>query len=168
MNSLNQKLFDFFKKEAASALEFDQFDIKALPFYSQDIENNPPAVAVDFKNRVAASDGALFVTPEYNRSFPGVLKNAIDWASRPYGHNLWTGKPAYIIGTSPGAIGTFGAQSQLRLVLSFLDLKLLNQPECYFTFPKELEGGKLPSPAKDFVKLCATKFAEWVANSASK
>jgi chromate reductase len=135
-DALNQKLLEFFREEAGELLEFDQFDIKSLPYFSQDIENDPPAAVVDFKKRVASSDGALFVTPEYNRSFPGVLKNAIDWASRPYGQSLWPGKPGYIIGTSPGAIGTFGAQNQLRLVLSFPDVKLINQPECYFTFLK--------------------------------
>jgi chromate reductase len=161
-DSLNQKLFEFFKIEAGSALEFDQFDIKSLPYYSQDIENDPPTVAADFKRCAKSSDGVLIVTPEYNRSFPGVLKNALDWGSRPYGQSIWGGKPAGLIGTSSGAIGTFGAQSQLRGVMAFLDFKLLNQPEFYFAFPKELDGGKLPASASGFLKSYVDTFVRWV------
>jgi chromate reductase len=161
-DSLNQKLFEFFKDEAKGALEFDQFDIKTLPFFSQDIENTPPDVVSDFKKRAVSSDGVLIVTPEYNRSFPGVLKNALDWGSRPYGQGIWGGKPAGLIGTSPGAIGTFGAQSHLRNVLAFLDFKILNQPEFYFAFPRELDGGKLPASAGGFLKSYVVKFTEWV------
>ncbi|MDR1651690.1 MAG: NAD(P)H-dependent oxidoreductase [Synergistaceae bacterium] len=164
-DSINQKLFGFFREESKELLDFDQFGISALPYFSQDLENDPPPEAAGFKKRVRESDGALFVTPEYNRSFPGVLKNAIDWASRPYGQNLWSGKPAYIIGTTPGAIGTFGAQSQLRGVLAFLDLKIMNQPECCFTFPKELTAGRLPEPSREFLKMCAAKFAQWVSDN---
>jgi chromate reductase len=162
-DSINQMLFNFFKEESKDLLVFDQFEIATLPYFSQDIENDPPSVAIDFKKRVKESDGVLFVTPEYNRSFPGVLKNAIDWASRPYGQNLWAGKPAYIIGTTPGSIGTFGAQSHLRLVLAFLNLKIMHQPECYFTFPKELDTGKLPESSRQFLRMCAEKFTKWVS-----
>jgi chromate reductase len=104
----------------------------------------------------------LIITPEYNRSFPGVLKNALDWGSRPYGQNMWSGKPAGLIGTSPGAIGTFGAQSQLRQVMNFLDLRTMNQPEFYFSFPRELENGRLPSSQSEFLKRYVEKFREWV------
>jgi chromate reductase len=160
--SLNQKLFEFFKEEARDAMDFDQFGISELPFFSQDIEDAPPAVAADFKDRIRVCDAVLIVTPEYNRSFPGVLKNALDWGSRPYGQSLWGGKPAGLIGTSPGAIGTFGAQSQLRSVLAFLDLRTMSQPEFYLSFPKELEGGKLPKSALDFLKYYIEKFREWI------
>jgi chromate reductase len=161
-DSLNRKLFGFFKEAASDTMEFDQFEIKTLPFFSQDLENNPPQAAADFKERIKASDGVLVITPEYNRSFPGVLKNALDWGSRPQGRNLWAGKPAGIIGTSPGAIGTFGAQGQLRQVMSFLDLRTMNQPEFYFSFPKELENGKLPASAYDFLKKYVEEFRKWV------
>jgi chromate reductase len=163
-NSINKKLFEFFKEEAADKLELDFFDIARLPYYSQDLESDPPAPVPDFKSRVQAADGALFITPEYNRSFPGVLKNAIDWATRPAGQNLWAGKPAGLIGTSPGAIGTFGAQNQLKQVLSFLDLRLMNQPEFYFAFPKELPGGKLPEFNAAFLRKYIDAFAVWVGS----
>jgi chromate reductase len=160
--SLNLKLFGFVKEEAGDRLEFDLFDIKSLPYISQDIEDDPPAEVTDLRKRIAAADGVLIVTPEYNRSFPGVLKNALDWGSRPYGRNAWAGKPTGLIGTSPGIIGTFGAQSQIKSVLSFLDMRLMNQPEFYFRFPEKLDGGKLPAQSREFVKLYAEKFAEWV------
>jgi chromate reductase len=161
-DSINRKLFSFFRDEAKDAFDFDEFEIKSLPFFSQDIEDSPPAVAADFKERVKACDGVLLITPEYNRSFPGVLKNALDWGSRPYGQNLWSGKPAGIIGTSPGAIGTFGAQTQMRVIMNFLDLRTMNQPEFYLKFPNELENGKLPGGANDFLKSYIAKFREWV------
>ncbi|MDR1978094.1 MAG: NAD(P)H-dependent oxidoreductase [Synergistaceae bacterium] len=160
--SLNQKLFEFFREEAEAAMEFDRFDIASLPFFSQDIENDPPSSVTDFKARAKSCDGVLIITPEYNRSFPGVLKNALDWGTRPYGQNLWSGKPAGLIGTSPGAIGTFGAQNHLRQVLSFLDLRTMSQPEFYFSFPKELEGGKLPPASLAFLKKYVEKFQEWI------
>ena len=160
--SINKKLFEFFKKEAREKLDLELFDIAALPYYSQDIEAEPPASVTDFQTRLKAADGVLFITPEYNRSFPGVLKNAIDWASRAQGQNLWAGKRAGIIGTSPGAIGTFGAQNQLKQVLCFLDLRLMNQPEFYFTWPKELPGGSLPEFNAAFLRKYIDAFARWV------
>jgi chromate reductase len=166
-DSINNKLFGFFKEAAGETLEFDQFEIKSLPFFSQDIENDPPQAVVDLKARIKSCDGVLLITPEYNRSFPGVIKNALDWGSRPYGQNLWSGKPAGLIGTSPGAIGAFGAQNQLRQVLNFLDLQTMNQPEFYFTFPKELDNGKLPHSANEFLKSYVRKFREWVMSKAT-
>ncbi|MDR1944137.1 MAG: NAD(P)H-dependent oxidoreductase [Synergistaceae bacterium] len=160
--SLNLRLYEFFKDEAGDRLDFDRFDIASLPFFSQDIEGTPPDAVKDFKNRVRASNGVLIVTPEYNRSFPGVLKNALDWGSRPFGESVWGGVPAGLIGTSPGAIGTFGAQNHLKQVLSFLDLRTMNQPEFYFAFPKELPNGKLPDPARDFLRLYISRFVEWI------
>lgn len=163
--SINKKLFGFVRDAAGDTLEFDAFPIETLPFFSQDMENDPPAVVKDYKARVAASDAVLFITPEYNRSFPGVLKNAIDWATRPYGENLWSGKPGAVMGTSPGAIGTFGAQNQLRQVLSFLDLRMMCQPEFYFTFPHEMPDGHLPERSAEFVKKFVDSFVAWIANA---
>ncbi len=165
-DSLNKRLFEFVREAAGGSeknkMAFDVYPIADLPFFSQDLENDPPAVAVDYKARIAASDAALFITPEYNRSFPGVLKNAIDWGTRPPGTNLWRGKPAAIMGTSPGAIGTFGAQNQLRQVLSFLDLRMMSQPEFYFSFPRELPDGRLPEQSAAFVKKFVDAFVAWV------
>ena len=161
-DSLNKKLYRFFADSAPEALELDYFDISQLPFFSQDIENDPPAAAADFKDRIVRADALLIITPEYNRSFPGVLKNALDWGSRPQGKGVWGGKPAGLMGTSPGAIGTFGAQHQIRQVLSFLDIRTMNQPEFYFTFPKELPDGKLPAPSQEFLQKFIDSFVKWI------
>lgn len=120
-------------------MEFNFIDIGALPLFNQDLEPNPPAAVTELKRQIEAADGVLFVTPEYNRSVPGVLKNAIDWASRPYGKNSWAGKPAAICGTSPGAIGAALAQNQLRGIISgFLDMPTMGQPEMYLQYKDEL------------------------------
>ena len=106
---------------------------KDLPLYSYDYDANFPPVATAFKNAIAAVDAVLFVTPEYNRSIPGALKNAIDWASRPYGTNAFTRKPSATIGASPGKIGTAIAQQHLRSILAFCNSPQLNAPEAYIT-----------------------------------
>jgi chromate reductase len=107
----------------------DVFELDGIPAFNEDEEQRPPAQVVELKRRVRAADALLFVTPEYNYSIPGVLKNAIDWASRPYGDSAWTGKPAAIMGASPAAIGTARAQYHLRQVFVFLDVHAVNQPE---------------------------------------
>jgi chromate reductase len=121
-NSINKKLFELIKPLAPKDFEFDSYDISLLPFYSQDIETDLPNVVMEFKKKVSASDGVIFITPEYNRSMPGVLKNAVDWCSRPYGAGLWNKKPSAVLGASPGPIGTFAAQTDLKKILSFLVL----------------------------------------------
>jgi chromate reductase, NAD(P)H dehydrogenase (quinone) len=107
----------------------DTFDIDGLPGFSQDDEKSPPAKVVELKSKIRAADAILFVTPEYNYSIPGVLKNAIDWASRPYGDNAWKGKPAAVMGASVGILGTARAQYHLRQCFVFLDMPVVNQPE---------------------------------------
>jgi chromate reductase len=109
--------------------EIDIFDIGGLPGFNQDDEQNPPEKVVELKKKIRESDAVLFVTPEYNYSVPGVLKNAIDWASRPYGDSAWSGKPVAIMGASIGAIGTARAQYHLRQMFVFLDMHAVNQPE---------------------------------------
>lgn len=104
-------------------------ELPDLPGFNQDIEKNPPAAVVEMKAKIRAADAILFVTPEYNYSIPGVLKNAIDWASRPYGDNAWNGKVAAVMGASVGRIGTARAQYHLRQVFVFLDVHAVNQPE---------------------------------------
>jgi len=113
---------------------YEHIDIHDLPLYNQDQDGAMPPLSLRLKERIEAADGLLFVTPEYNRSIPGVLKNAIDIASRPYGKNSFAGKPAGVIGTSIGAIGTAVAQSHLRMVLAYLDVPTLGQPEAYIHF----------------------------------
>jgi len=109
--------------------ELDVFDLDGIPGFSEDLEQNPPAQVVELKKRIRAADAILFVTPEYNYSVPGVLKNAIDWASRPYGDSAWNGKPAAIMGASVGALGTARAQYHLRQIMVFLNMFPINQPE---------------------------------------
>ena len=104
-------------------------DLPDLPGFNQDNEKSPPAAVVDMKAKIRAADAILLVTPEYNYSIPGVLKNAIDWASRPYGDSAWKGKPAAVMGASPGALGTARAQYDLRKCFVFLDMPVVNQPE---------------------------------------
>jgi chromate reductase, NAD(P)H dehydrogenase (quinone) len=132
--SINRQLARALIKLAPPELTFTEIAIKDLPLYSYDYDSDFPPTARAFKKALAEVDAVLFVTPEYNRSIPGGLKNAIDWASRPYGKNSFTRKPSAVIGTSPGAIGTAVAQQQLRSVLSFCNSPQMNSPEAYIQF----------------------------------
>jgi len=163
--SINRKLFGFFKEASKDKFDAEIFEIAELPHFSQDIENDPPEIVSDFKSRVQGADAVLIVTPEYNRSFPGVLKNALDWGSRPPGQSVWAGKPTGIIGTSPGAIGTFGGQNQLKQVLSFLDMDTMRQPEFYLTFSEEMGQGKLPERTAGFLQKYIDAFERWIARA---
>ncbi len=116
---------------APTSLTFEILEIRQVSLYDQDHDANPPAEWTAFRKRVRAADAVLFVTPEYNRSVPGVLKNAINVASRPYGHSAWAGKPAAIASVSPGVLSGFGANHHLRQSLVFLDMPTMQQPETY-------------------------------------
>ena len=129
--SINRLLSKALVRLAPPELQFAEIPIVDLPLYSQDYDADYPPVAQAFKQAIAASDAVLFVTPEYNRSIPGCLKNAIDWASRPWGQNSFARKPSGVIGTSPGSIGTAVAQSHLRGVLCFCNSPLMNTVEAY-------------------------------------
>src|SRR5690349_13288555 len=132
--SINRLLSKALVRLAPPALQMTEISFRDLPIYSYDYDANFPPPARAFKDAIAAVDAVLFVTPEYNRSIPGGLKNAIDWASRPYGKNSFSRKPSAVIGTSPGAIGTAIAQQQLRSVLSFCNSPQMNAPEAYIQF----------------------------------
>lgn len=132
--SINRKLALALVRLAPPELEMSEISFDKLPLYSYDYDADFPQSARDFKAAIAAVDAVLFVTPEYNRSIPGGLKNAIDWASRPYGTNSFARKPSAMIGTSPGAIGTAVAQQNLRSVLSFCNSPQMNAPEAYIQF----------------------------------
>jgi chromate reductase len=136
--SINRSLAKALVNLAPSELQMVEISFKDLPLYSYDYDANYPPVATDFKNAIAAVDAVLFVTPEYNRSIPGALKNAIDWASRPYGTNAFTRKPSAVIGTSPGKIGTAVAQQHLRSILAFCNSPLMNSIEAYIQFENGL------------------------------
>jgi chromate reductase len=132
--SINRLLAKALVKLAPPELALSEIAIKDLPLYSQDYDADYPPVARAFKQAIADADAVLFVTPEYNRSIPGALKNAIDWASRPWGKNSFARKPSGVIGTSPGSIGTAVAQSHLRGVLCFCNSPLMNNVEAYIHF----------------------------------
>lgn len=132
--SINRKLAKALVLLAPPELHMTEIAFAELPLYSYDYDADFPPVARAFKDAIAAVDAMLFVTPEYNRSIPGGLKNAIDWASRPYGKNSFTRKPSAVIGTSPGSIGTAVAQQSLRSVLSFCNSPQMNAPEAYMQF----------------------------------
>src|SRR5215213_6478155 len=136
--SINRKLAKALVRLAPRELDMTEISFKDLPLYSYDYDADFPAAAKAFKNAIASVDAILFVTPEYNRSIPGGLKNAIDWASRPYGNNSFTRKPSAVIGTSPGAIGTAVAQQSLRSVLSYCNSPQMNAPEAYIQFKPDL------------------------------
>ncbi|QPF73943.1 NAD(P)H-dependent oxidoreductase [Roseateles sp. DAIF2] len=164
-DSLNRKLALALKALAPPSLLLEIAEIGELPLYNQDDDANPPAASVAFKQRIKDADAVLFVTPEYNRSVPGVLKNAIDIASRPYGQSAWDGKPGAIVSLSPGAIGAFGANHHLRQSLVFLNVPLLQQPEAYVGGAGELfdANGAIAKPeSKAFLEKFINAFAAWV------
>jgi chromate reductase len=130
--SLNLKFAKALAELSHSRLAFDFAEIGDLPIYNDDLWQNPPAAVLRLKRTLESADAVLFVTPEFNRSIPAALKNAIEWGSRPYGQNSFAGKPASIVGTSPGVIGTAAAQAQLRSIAVHLDMIVLGQPEVYF------------------------------------
>ncbi|MBU6388382.1 NAD(P)H-dependent oxidoreductase [Patescibacteria group bacterium] len=130
-DSFNTKLLRALQALAPEGMQIDMADISHLPLYNQDDEAAFPPAAQALKDKVEAADGVIIATPEYNRSIPGVLKNAIDWASRPWGTNSFAGKPVLVAGVSVGKIGTAVAQSHLRQILSYLDMHIIGQPELY-------------------------------------
>lgn len=140
-DSINRMLARAAIKLAPENLDCALIRIDDLPVYNQDLDPAPPEPVVRLKAQIAAAAGVLFVTPEHNRSLPAALKNALDWVSRPYGKNLWAGRPAGIMGASPGAIGTACAQQHLRNVLAYLDVPTLGQPEMFISFSQGLVDG---------------------------
>lgn len=147
-NSFSQQLAQNIVNLFPSGYEAEFVEIANLPLYNQDFDENPPAVYTSFREKVKALDAVVFVTPEHNRSIPAALKNALDVASRPYGSNVWSGKPALVVSQSPGNIAGFGANHHLRQVLSFLNMPVVQQPEVYIASVHELLGqdGKITNP----------------------
>lgn len=163
--SINCKLAMALVKLAPANLSFTEISFRELPLYSADYDADYPLVAKDFKRAIQAVDAVLFVTPEYNRSIPGGLKNAIDWASRPYGTNSFTHKPSAVIGASPGAIGTAVAQQSLRSVLGFCNSPQMNAPEAYIHFTPGLitdEGEVTVESTEQFLKTYMQEFHDFI------
>jgi chromate reductase, NAD(P)H dehydrogenase (quinone) len=167
-DSFNRKLATALTKLAPSDFAFDVIEIGDLPLYNQDDDANQAPQVKRLKAAITAADGLVFVTPEYNRSIPGVLKNAIDHASRPYGQSAWAGKPAGVIGISVGAIGTALAQQHLRNVLVFLDVPTLGQPEAFLQMKDGLfeADGSIGAASRQFLQGWMDRYVAWVKSHA--
>jgi chromate reductase len=168
-DSFNRKLASAVAKLAPPEFSFKQVQIGDLPLYNQDDDANQAESVKRLKKEINGAQGLLFVTPEYNRSIPGVLKNAIDHASRPYGQSAWSGKPAGVLGISPGATGTAMAQQHLRNILATLDVPALGQPEAFI---QEKDGlfdgaGDIGSGSKKFLQNWMDRYVAWVIKHAA-
>jgi chromate reductase len=166
--SFNRKVAKTLMLLAGPKLDMEIVEIGQLPLYNEDDDVTPPAVYTEFRERIKGYDGVLFVTPEYNRSVPGALKNAIDVGSRPYGHSAWSGKPAGVVTVSPGAIGGFGANHHLRQMLVFLNMPAMAQPEAYIGgVGKMFDGDTLTNEStKGFLQTFIDAYATWVERHA--
>ncbi|MGV8960312.1 MAG: NADPH-dependent FMN reductase [Stenotrophomonas sp.] len=163
--SINLQLARALEKLAAGKAIFEYARIDDLPLYNQDHDGDYPQQGTRLKQQVRAADAVLFVTPEYNRSVPGVLKNAIDTASRPYGDSAFAGKPAAVIGASSGAIGTALAQQHLRNILAYLDMRVLGQPEAFIHFKQGLvdaDGSITSEGTRTFLQGYVDAFIGWI------
>ncbi|HET7223332.1 MAG TPA: NADPH-dependent FMN reductase [Rhodanobacteraceae bacterium] len=163
--SFNKQLARALEKIAGDRSEFRRIRIDDQPLYNQDFDGDYPAVCTRLKDEIKACDAVLFVTPEYNRSVPGVLKNAIDVASRPYGHSAFAGKPGAVIGTSAGAMSTALAQQHLRNICVFLDIPLLQQPEAFVRYKEGLfteDGSVTDETVAKFLGNFVDKYLAWV------
>ena len=167
--SLRRESYNRFALRAATHLvpegaTIETFELDGISGFNQDEEQNPPAKVVELKRRIREADAILFVTPEYNYSVPGVLKNAIDWASRPYGDSAWNGKPAAIMGASIGTIGTARAQYHLRQMMVFLNMFPVNQPEVMIGNASErfdAEGNLTDDASKDLIRQLLQSLVDW-------
>ena len=164
-DSINKKLADALVKLAPAEFTFKHIEIGNLPLYNQDQDPSPPEVVTKFKAEISSAQGVIFVTPEYNRSIPGVLKNALDQGSRPYGQSAWAGKPAGVLGASIGTIGTAVAQQHLRTMLAYLDMPTLGQPEVYLFVKDDFftpDGDLANEGTKKFLQGWMDKYVAWV------
>jgi chromate reductase len=167
--SLRRQSYNRAALRAASGLlpegaTLDIFELEGFPGFNEDEEKNPPAKVSEFKRAIREADAILIVTPEYNYSVPGVLKNAIDWASRPYGDSAWSGKPAAIMGASVGAIGTARAQYHLRQMMVFLNMFPINQPEVMIGNASErfdAEGNLTDDATKGYIRQLLQNLVDW-------
>lgn len=168
-DSSNRKLANAIARLAPPEFSFREVQIGDLPLYNQDDDANQAVAVKRMKGDIAAARGVLFVTPEYNRSIPGVLKNAIDHGSRPYGQSVWAGKPAGVLGTSPGATGTAMAQQHLRNILATLDMPTMGQPEAFIQAREGLfdESGNIGEGSRKFLQNWMDHYVAWVMRHAA-
>ena len=163
--SLNRMTASALAGLAPEGMRLQPIEIGSLPLYDQDMDVAPPQTWTDFREAIRASDALLFVTPEYNRSIPGALKNAIDVGSRPYGHNAWAGRPGAVVSVSPSAMGGFGANHHLRQCMVFLDVPMMAQPEAYIGQAAGLFGpdGALQNEStREFLRKFMAAFGAWI------
>ena len=164
-DSINRQLANGLIQLAPAEFSFKPLEIGDLPLFNQDCDEHPAAPVTRLKNEIATASGLLFVTPEYNRSIPGVLKNALDHGSRPHGQNTWAGKPAGVVGASLGTIGTAVAQQHLRTILAYLDVPTLGQPEAFIQIRDGFlnDAGAIANEnARQFLQGWMDRFAAWV------
>jgi len=169
--SLNRKMAHVLIAMAPPPLELGIVEIGALPLYNEEWDVDPPPAVLEFRRQIGAADAVLFVTPEYNRSMPGALKNAVDVGSRPGGKSVWSGKPGAVVGVSPGALGAFGANHHLRQSMTCLDVPMLQQPEMYIGQAAALfdESGALVNDAmRARLEKFLAAFARWVERNAPR
>ncbi len=167
-DSFNRKMAKALIKLSPDSLTLEIVEIGGLPLYNQDLDDNPPVAWIEFRQRIKKFDGVLFVTPEYNRSVPGVLKNAIDVGSRPYGKSAWDGKPGGVMSVSPGAMGGFGANHHLRQSMVFLNVPVMQQPEAYIGNAANLfdeEGDLTSDSTREHAAKFMRAFAAWVVTN---
>ncbi|MES3084770.1 NADPH-dependent FMN reductase [Sphingomonas faeni] len=166
-DSINRRVADALIRLAPSNFDFIDVSIGDLPLYNQDDDANQSAAVLRMKAAIESSGGVLFVTPEYNRSIPGALKNALDHGSRPYGNNSWSGRPAGIVGVSPGGTGTAIAQQHLRSVLTFFDMPMFGQPETYIQWQADLvnEDGIFADGSQAFFQNWMNTFSTFVTRN---
>jgi len=170
-DSLNRKMAHALIAMAPDTLRLGIVEIGELPLFNQDHEAEPTAAVTAFKEGITAADALLFVTPEYNRSVPGALKNALDVGSRPYGKSVWGGKPGAVVTVSPGALGGFGANHALRQSLVFLNVPMLQQPEAYVGGAAALfddKGALANESTRAHMQKFLTAFAQWVERNAPR
>ncbi len=163
--SINRKLARALVKLAPEGLEFEFLDVGSLPHYNEDLEQAVPEVVASFRQKVKAADGFMFVVPEYNRGAPGMVKNALDWGSRPPRESGWAGKPALLAGASGGAIGTAAMQVHLRAILSSMGMHAMGHPEVYIQYKKDLideDSNVTVEGTKKFLTTVMARFGEWV------
>lgn len=168
-DSMNRKLANAVVRLAPPEFIFHQAQIGDLPLFNQDLEMNPAEPVKRLKNEIKSAQGLLFVTPEYSRSIPGVLKNALDHGSRPYGQNSWAGKPAGVMGASLGVIGTAAAQQHLRNILASLDVPTLGQLEAFIYVKEDFfdEDGNIGSGSRPFLQKWMDRYVAWVKKHAA-
>ncbi len=163
-DSFNKKLATALSRLGPADFSFETSRIDDLPLYNQDDDANPADSVKRLKGEITSANGLLFVTPEYNRSIPGVLKNALDHGSRPYGKSVWNNKPAGVVGASVGAMGTALAQQHLRNVLAYLNVPLLGQPEAFVHAKEGLfdADGNIGSASREFLQGWMDRYADWI------